>query len=138
MVTRRDVARLADVPQSPASYVLSGRRPARSRCDAIVLTDIETHDARIPVAAGPAVPVIPIGVPADPHGPPRVDLDSARAGRPAVDHEPAGHQRLAGAAGGVPTDHARAVPAARPRRAGPGARRADRPTPHPARTTRSG
>jgi DNA-binding LacI/PurR family transcriptional regulator len=62
------------------------RLASRSLCDAIVLMDIETHDARIPVAAGLTVPVILIGLPAEPLGLPCVDLDFEQAGRLAVEH----------------------------------------------------
>jgi len=72
------------------------RLAARSLCDAIVLMDIETSDARIPVAADLAVPVILIGLPADPAGLPCVDLDFELAGRMAVDDFAAGgHDRVA-------------------------------------------
>jgi len=72
------------------------RLAARSLCDAIVLMDIEARDARIPVAAGLAVPVILIGLPADPAGLPCVDLDFEVAGRMAVDDLAAGgHTRVA-------------------------------------------
>ena len=72
------------------------RLASRSLCDAIVLMDIETHDARIPVAAALAVPVILIGLPAEPLGLPCVDLDFEQAGRQAVEHLAAtGHDRIA-------------------------------------------
>jgi len=72
------------------------RLAARSLCDAIVLMDIEARDARIPVAAGLAVPVILIGLPADPAGLPCVDMDFELAGRMAVDDLAAGgHDRVA-------------------------------------------
>lgn len=71
------------------------RLASRSLCDAIVLMDIEAHDARIPVAAALPVPVILIGLPDDPLGLPCVDLDFDRAGRLAVDHLAAtGHDRI--------------------------------------------
>jgi len=71
------------------------RLASRSLCDAIVLMDIEAHDARIPVAAALPVPVILIGLPADPLGLPCVDLDFERAGRLAVEHLAAtGHDRI--------------------------------------------
>ena len=71
------------------------RLAARSLCDAIVLMDIEARDARIPVAAALAVPVILIGLPADPAGLPCVDLDFELAGRMAVDDLAAGgHDRV--------------------------------------------
>ena len=71
------------------------RLAARSLCDAIVLMDIETRDARIPVAAALAVPVILIGLPAEPLGLPCVDLDFERAGRLAVEHlAGTGHDRI--------------------------------------------
>jgi DNA-binding LacI/PurR family transcriptional regulator len=72
------------------------RLASRSLCDAIVLMGIEARDARIPVAAALAVPVILIGLPADPHGLPCVDMDFELAGRLAVDHLAAGgHERIA-------------------------------------------
>ena len=72
------------------------RLAARSLCDGIVLMDIEARDARIPVAAGLAVPVILIGLPEDPAGLPCVDLDFELAGRMAVDDLAAGgHDRVA-------------------------------------------
>jgi DNA-binding LacI/PurR family transcriptional regulator len=71
------------------------RLASRSLCDAIVLMDIEAHDARIPVAAALPVPVILIGLPADPLGLPCVDLDFEQAGRLAVEHLAAtGHDRI--------------------------------------------
>ena len=72
------------------------RLASRSLCDAIVLMDIEARDARIPVAAALAVPVILIGLPADPAGLPCVDLDFDAAGRLAVAHlADDGHDRIA-------------------------------------------
>jgi DNA-binding LacI/PurR family transcriptional regulator len=59
---------------------LSGRR----LCDAIVMMDIEAHDARLPVAAELSVPVILIGVPEDSVGLYCVDLDFELAARLAV------------------------------------------------------
>jgi DNA-binding LacI/PurR family transcriptional regulator len=71
------------------------RLAARSLCDAIVLMDIEARDARIPVAAALAVPVILIGLPEDPAGLPCVDLDFELGGRMAVDDLAAGgHDRV--------------------------------------------
>ncbi|WP_158647580.1 LacI family DNA-binding transcriptional regulator [Actinoplanes sp. ATCC 53533] len=71
------------------------RLASRSLCDAIVLMDIETHDARIPVAAALAVPVILIGLPAEPLGLLCVDLDFEQAGRLAVQHlAETGHDRI--------------------------------------------
>jgi DNA-binding LacI/PurR family transcriptional regulator len=71
------------------------RLASRSLCDAIVLMDIEAHDARIPVAAALPVPVILIGLPAEPLGLPCVDLDFEQAGRLAVEHLAAtGHDRI--------------------------------------------
>jgi DNA-binding LacI/PurR family transcriptional regulator len=71
------------------------RLASRSLCDAIVLMDIEEHDARIPVAAALGVPVILIGLPAEPLGLPCVDLDFEQAGRLAVEHlVETGHDRI--------------------------------------------
>jgi DNA-binding LacI/PurR family transcriptional regulator len=72
------------------------RLAGRSLCDAIVLMDIEARDDRIPVAAALPVPVILIGVPADPAGLYCVDLDFELAARMAVEELAAtGHDRLA-------------------------------------------
>jgi DNA-binding LacI/PurR family transcriptional regulator len=70
---------------------LAGRR----LCDAIVMMDIGTEDARIPVAASLDVPVILIGVPDDSSGLQCVDVDFALAGRLAVaELAAAGHNRI--------------------------------------------
>jgi len=71
------------------------RLAGRSLCDAIVMMDIATDDARIPVAATLSVPVILIGVPGDNAGLHCVDLDFPLAGRMAVDELAAlGHRRV--------------------------------------------
>jgi DNA-binding LacI/PurR family transcriptional regulator len=71
------------------------RLAGRSLCDAIVMMDIETDDARIPVAATLSVPVILIGVPGDNAGLHCVDLDFPLAGRMAVEELAAlGHRRV--------------------------------------------
>jgi DNA-binding LacI/PurR family transcriptional regulator len=73
------------------------RLAGRSLCDAIVLMDIKGRgDDRIPVAASLPVPVVLVGVPADPMGLRCVDMDFPLAARLAVDELAAtGHQRLA-------------------------------------------
>ncbi|AGZ43732.1 LacI family DNA-binding transcriptional regulator [Actinoplanes friuliensis] len=70
------------------------RLASRSLCDAIVLLDIEARDARIPVAAALTVPVILIGLPEEPLGLPCVDMDFELAGKLAVDHLAANHDRI--------------------------------------------
>jgi len=71
------------------------RLAGRALCDAIVLMDIETDDARIPVAAGLGVPVLLIGVPDDSAGLHCVDLDFPLAGALAVDElARLGHDRV--------------------------------------------
>jgi DNA-binding LacI/PurR family transcriptional regulator len=61
------------------------RLAGRALCDAIIMMDIEERDDRVPVAAGLSVPVVLIGVPADPAGLHCVDLDFEAAARMAVD-----------------------------------------------------
>jgi DNA-binding LacI/PurR family transcriptional regulator len=61
------------------------RLAGRALCDAIIMMDIEEHDDRVPVAAALSVPVVLIGVPADPAGLHCVDLDFEAAARMAVD-----------------------------------------------------
>lgn len=61
------------------------RLAGRALCDAIILMDIKEHDDRVPVAAALSVPVVLIGVPADPAGLYCVDLDFEAAARMAVD-----------------------------------------------------
>lgn len=72
------------------------RLAGRQLCDAIVLMDIRGHgDDRIPVAAGLGLPVILVGVPADPMGLSCVDLDFAAAAELAVaELAETGHDRL--------------------------------------------
>ncbi|WP_425838795.1 LacI family DNA-binding transcriptional regulator [Streptomyces fractus] len=71
------------------------RLAARSLCDAIVLLDVESRDARIPVAEALSVPVILIGVPERDTPLHCVDLDFELAGRMAVDELAAtGHERV--------------------------------------------
>ncbi|MFJ9181216.1 LacI family DNA-binding transcriptional regulator [Streptomyces sp. NPDC102360] len=71
------------------------RLAARSLCDAIVLLDVESRDARIPVAEGLRVPVILIGIPERVTPLHCVDLDFELAGRMAVDELAAtGHERV--------------------------------------------
>ncbi|MEH1124196.1 LacI family DNA-binding transcriptional regulator [Micromonospora sp. CPCC 206061] len=61
------------------------RLAGRALCDAIIMMGIEEHDDRVPVAASLSVPVVLIGVPADPAGLHCVDLDFEAAARMAVD-----------------------------------------------------
>ncbi|MEU7859855.1 LacI family DNA-binding transcriptional regulator [Nonomuraea sp. NPDC049141] len=61
------------------------RLAGRALCDAIIMMDIEEQDERVPVAAALSVPVVLIGVPADPAGLHCVDLDFEEAARMAVD-----------------------------------------------------
>lgn len=61
------------------------RLAGRALCDAIIMMDIEEQDDRVPVAAALSVPVVLIGVPADPAGLHCVDLDFEAAARMAVD-----------------------------------------------------
>ncbi|MBT2233906.1 LacI family DNA-binding transcriptional regulator [Nonomuraea sp. NEAU-A123] len=61
------------------------RLAGRALCDAIIMMDIEEQDERVPVAAALSVPVVLIGVPADPAGLHCVDLDFEAAARMAVD-----------------------------------------------------
>src|SRR6476619_1927171 len=72
------------------------RLAGRSLCDAIVLMDIEARDERVPVAAALPMPVVLIGVPDEPAGLYRVDLDFAAAAQLIVDElATAGHDSLA-------------------------------------------
>ena len=61
------------------------RLAGRALCDAIIMMDIEEQDDRVPVAAALSVPVVLVGVPADPAGLHCVDLDFEAAARMAVD-----------------------------------------------------
>jgi DNA-binding LacI/PurR family transcriptional regulator len=61
------------------------RLAGRALCDAIILMDIREQDDRVPVAAALRVPVVLVGVPADPAGLYCVDLDFEAAARMAVD-----------------------------------------------------
>jgi DNA-binding LacI/PurR family transcriptional regulator len=61
------------------------RLAGRALCDAIIMMDISEHDERVPVAAALSVPVVLVGVPADPAGLHCVDLDFEAAARMAVD-----------------------------------------------------
>jgi DNA-binding LacI/PurR family transcriptional regulator len=61
------------------------RLAGRALCDAIIMMDIAEQDERVPVAAALSVPVVLIGVPADPAGLHCVDLDFEAAARMAVD-----------------------------------------------------
>jgi len=61
------------------------RLAGRALCDAIIMMDIREQDDRVPVAAALSVPVVLIGVPADPAGLHCVDLDFEVAARMAVD-----------------------------------------------------
>lgn len=71
------------------------RVTGRAMCDGVVMMEIKTHDERVPVAAALPVPVVLIGIPADPHGLHCVDVDFGLAARMAVDELAAGgHQRV--------------------------------------------
>lgn len=61
------------------------RLAGRALCDAIIMMDIAEQDERVPVAAALSVPVVLVGVPADPAGLHCVDLDFEAAARMAVD-----------------------------------------------------
>ena len=61
------------------------RLAGRALCDAIIMMDIREQDDRVPVAAALSVPVVLVGVPADPAGLHCVDLDFEAAARMAVD-----------------------------------------------------
>ena len=61
------------------------RLAGRALCDAIIMMDIAEHDDRVPVAAALSLPVVLVGVPADPAGLHCVDLDFEAAARMAVD-----------------------------------------------------
>ncbi len=59
---------------------------ASSRADAVLVMDVEAHDPRIPALRGMSVPVVLIGVPADPSGLSCVDLDFSASGARTVAH----------------------------------------------------
>jgi DNA-binding LacI/PurR family transcriptional regulator len=61
------------------------RLAGRALCDAIVMMGIREQDERVPVAAALSVPVVLVGVPAEPAGLYSVDLDFEAAARMAVD-----------------------------------------------------
>ena len=61
------------------------RLAGRALCDAIIMMDILDQDDRVPVAAALSVPVVLVGVPADPAGLHCVDLDFEAGARAAVD-----------------------------------------------------
>lgn len=72
------------------------RLAGRALCDAIIMMGIEEQDDRVPVAASLSVPVVLIGVPADPAGLHCVDLDFEAAARMAVDElADTGHDEIA-------------------------------------------
>ncbi|WP_337060646.1 LacI family DNA-binding transcriptional regulator [Kineococcus sp. G2] len=83
---------LVTADEGPAGLL----RLSRQRlCDAIVLMDVVTEDARVPVAADLDLPVVVVGVPAERAGLPCVDLDYELAGRLAVEDLVAtGHRRV--------------------------------------------
>jgi DNA-binding LacI/PurR family transcriptional regulator len=68
-----------------------------ARADAVILTDVTMDDPRLPaLRAAASVPVVLIGVPADPAGLDCVDLDFAGAGRQCVEHLAGlGHREIA-------------------------------------------
>lgn len=57
-----------------------------SMADAVIVMDVETHDPRIPALRALDVPVVLIGVPADPAGLDCVDLDFTTSGARTVEH----------------------------------------------------
>lgn len=73
------------------------RRVAESAMvDAIIVMDVELHDARIPALRSLGRPSVLIGVPADTDGLTCVDLDFDAAGRSCVQHlADLGHERIA-------------------------------------------
>jgi DNA-binding LacI/PurR family transcriptional regulator len=67
-----------------------------ARADAVILTDVTLDDDRVPALRAAGVPVVLIGVPADPAGMDCVDLDFAAAGRACVEHLAGlGHREIA-------------------------------------------
>lgn len=73
------------------------RRVADSAlCDALIVMDVELHDARIPMVRSLDRPSVLIGVPADTTGLTCIDLDFAAAGAACVEHLAAlGHRCVA-------------------------------------------
>ncbi|WP_112261181.1 LacI family DNA-binding transcriptional regulator [Lentzea terrae] len=59
---------------------------ASARADAVVVMDVEAHDPRVPALRELDVPVVLVGVPADPSGLNCVDLDFATSGARTVAH----------------------------------------------------
>jgi DNA-binding LacI/PurR family transcriptional regulator len=57
-----------------------------SLVDAIIVMDVELHDARLPVLRSLGRPAVLIGFPADPSGLTCIDLDFAAAGKAAADY----------------------------------------------------
>jgi DNA-binding LacI/PurR family transcriptional regulator len=69
---------------------------ASARADAVIVMDVEAHDPRLPALRELTVPVVLVGVPADPAGLSCVDLDFAAAGARAVGHlADLGHRKVA-------------------------------------------
>jgi DNA-binding LacI/PurR family transcriptional regulator len=69
---------------------------ASARADAVILTDVTMDDPRLPTLREAGVPVVLIGVPADPAGLDCVDLDFEAAGRTCVQHLAGlGHREIA-------------------------------------------
>ncbi|MGD0557100.1 MAG: LacI family DNA-binding transcriptional regulator [Streptosporangiaceae bacterium] len=69
---------------------------ASARADAVILTDVTMDDPRLPALRAPGVPVVLIGVPADPACLDCLDLDFAAAGSQCVQHLAGlGHREIA-------------------------------------------
>jgi DNA-binding LacI/PurR family transcriptional regulator len=62
------------------------RVAASSLVDALIVMDVELHDARLPVLRSLGRPAVLIGFPADPAGLTCIDLDFEAAGRQAAEH----------------------------------------------------
>ncbi len=59
---------------------------ASAMVDALIVMDVENDDERVPLLADCGRPVVLIGLPAEDHGLPCIDLDFRAAGRAVVDH----------------------------------------------------
>ena len=90
-LARHDVL-LVTSAEGPAGLL---RLAGQGLCDGIVVLDVAARDERVPVAARLSVPVVLIGVPADPMGLDCVDVDYRSAGRLAVEElAAAGHGQV--------------------------------------------
>ncbi|MFF1276707.1 LacI family DNA-binding transcriptional regulator [Streptomyces marokkonensis] len=63
-----------------------GRVADAGLADAVILTDVQLHDPRLPLLRSRSLPSVLIGVPAEPDGLTCVDLDFRAAGDLCVDH----------------------------------------------------